>query len=268
MAVPEEEILKVNIDIPSAGILVLGLIAKLKPYYAAMVALPGIPHDSIYELEGYARAMIHAHTQAGWAGTPIPPITMLIERGTEGRDLLKKSADYHAAFGPIDRARLGKVQGGNSHRDLALDLFGLVSLHREAWAAISAKSQFGVELLDELETLAGQIMVTIGERQQVDVSALEASQIRSRAFTLFSNSYDQVQRCIYFLRWGKSDADQLAPSLYGGPTRRSKPDGTTEPAPPAGGGKGGTAPQSATAASTSEGSPNDGTEPGGPYAKG
>ncbi|HEX4334524.1 MAG TPA: hypothetical protein VH062_01350 [Polyangiaceae bacterium] len=41
-----------------------------------------------------------------------------------------------------------------------------------------------------------------------------SSDLRTRAFTLFVNAYDQVRRAVSYLRWDDDDAGTVAPSLY------------------------------------------------------
>lgn len=57
-----------------------------------------------------------------------------------------------------------------------------------------------------------------------EANALE----RQQAYTLFVNAYDQIRRAISFLRWDQGDADEIAPSLFGGKKRRA----ATEAEPP------------------------------------
>ncbi|MFS8069892.1 MAG: hypothetical protein ACMG6S_26300, partial [Byssovorax sp.] len=60
------------------------------------------------------------------------------------------------------------------------------------------------------------------------VTPAEAADRKLRAFTLFTNAYDQVRRGVMYLRWDEGDADSLAPSLYkgrGGPRGASADKG-------------------------------------------
>lgn len=237
-ALAQDDVKRVNLDIPTAGQTVLGVVSQLEPYRGALLALPGVSPKAVDQLESLTRAMVHAHTAWTFASAPVFPIAELIEKGNELRTKLLPAANYYAAYGHIGAGAVKEIKGGVSHRDLAMDLLGLATLLRTAVANADGKALVTVEQIDAVERIGEEIMAALGERQQTNVSATEASQLRDRAFTLFINAYNQVQRGITFVRWDADDAEQLTPSLYGGKGRRKSEKGPISTAPVAGNGQG------------------------------
>lgn len=254
-ALADDDVLKVNLDIPTAGQTVLGVVSQLASHRAALVALPGVSPAAVDQLESLTRAMVHAHTQWTFASAPVFPIAELIAKGTVQRDKLLAAAGFFAAYNAIEIGKLREIGRGKSHRDLAMDLLGLATLIRPSLDKPEVKAAISSAELDATEALGEHIMVALGERQQSNVTASEASQLRDRAFTLFIGAYDQVQRGMAFLRWQTDDADVFTPSLFGGKRRRGT-DKSPDAPKPVGGEGGKDAPV---------GGNTGGTEPNGPF---
>lgn len=266
-ALEDDDIKKVNLDIPTAGQTVLGVVAQLKPHREALVALPGVSPKAVDELETRTRAMVHAHTQWTFASAPTFPIAELVEKATPCRDKLIAAAGYFVAYGKIEAGKVSELRRGTSHRTLATDLLGLAMLLRPVVASVEGKTLVTVDQLDEAETLGEQILAALGERQQSTVTASEATQMRDRAFTLFINAYDQVQRGMSFVRWAAGDADALTPSLYGGKGRRKADKAPDSNAPVVGNGQGGVSNGTGGGKDVPVGG-SGGTDPGGPFVNG
>ncbi len=265
-ALEVDDVKKVNLDIPTAGQTVLGVVSQLKPYRESLLALPGVSPAAVDQLESRTRAMVHAHTQWTFASAPTFPIAELVEAALPRRDKLIAAAQYLAAYGQVDAGKLGELGKSTSHRNLAMDLLGLAVLLRPVIAKFEGKTLVTTEQLDEAEGLGEQIMAALGERQQTSVTATEAAQMRDRAFTLFINAYDQVQRGISYVRWSTGDADTLTPSLYGGKGRRKAEKGPDSTAPVVGNGQGAIGNGGSNGKDVPVGGPVvGGADPGGPF---
>jgi hypothetical protein len=124
-----------------------------------------------------------------------------------------------AAHGLLRESQVADLRGGRGHRSVADGLVGLAHLFRDNWDAVSAKSAVTVEHLARADELGVQLLEAIGGR------ALARKRDKSddaglRALTLLVQVYEQVRGAVVYVRWNEKDADEIAPSLYGGRARR------------------------------------------------
>ena len=82
--------------------------------------------------------------------------------------------------------------------------------------------------------LGPALLAALGARTRTDraTAAADARDLRTRAFTLFENAYDQCRRAVNYLRWNHGDVESYTPVLR--PRVRSPRAGaatTTERAP-------------------------------------
>ena len=80
------------------------------------------------------------------------------------------------------------------------------------WPAIESSTGYTMAQLEQAEGLANQLITAAAVREQGE--PLPTANIRLRAFTLLSETYDDVRRMVAFLRWKKGDADRIAPSWH------------------------------------------------------
>ncbi len=80
-----------------------------------------------------------------------------------------------------------------------------------------------------------KLITAIGEREQAPAVLAAATRLRQKAFTLALNTYGELRRGVIYLRYREGDADQIAPSLYGGRTRRRGEEDEAPAAPPSAG---------------------------------
>jgi hypothetical protein len=222
-AVPDADLVTINIDIPAAVATVYGALPGIVALRPQMTSLPRFDLARIDKIEPYAGALAHAHTLYQAASTPPQPIEQLSSAGTALRQILLSDASALATRGFVNADRLKLVRGSTGYLDLAFDLTTLVSLMREHWSVISSKTAVQVAELDRAELLAEQITAAVGRRDQASLDIADTSKNRQRAFTLFVNAYDEARRAITFLRWADGDADHIAPSLYAGRVSRRRP---------------------------------------------
>ncbi len=91
------------------------------------------------------------------------------------------------------------------------------------WPQIQGKSCVSEQELRRAQSIAEALLAYLGSREQSPEAKAAASEVRDRAFTLLADNYDIARRVVTYLRWNDGDADQIAPSLYGG-KRRSRRD--------------------------------------------
>jgi len=215
-ALPEREVLGINIDLPQAVTTALGALKKIAAQREAIVrALPEIDIGQLDKLETYALAAGHAH--ATWmAASTVPPMKELAGQAVRLRQLLCSDAVALANRGLLDSRRLRGLKGPQGHRNLAFDLLALAALLRERWPELRGKTALELSELDAAGVLAEQLIVCMNARKQPAPLLAAAAEQRRRAFTLFVSAYDEARRAISFLRWKHGDADSIAPSLYAG----------------------------------------------------
>jgi len=231
-AIRDEELLPVNVDVPSAVATAVGVLPKVMAYRADAAQLPKYDVKCFDELQLHTFAVGHAHTKFLVASAPPEVLAALNERGVALRDTMYTDATALAHRGLISGERIAGFKANVGYKNIAFDLLGLSELLRENWVAINGKTAIQMSELDEAERLGQQLMDAVGNKEQAPARIARAQAQRQRNFTLFSRSYDQVRRAISFLRWDNDDLDQICPSLYagrGGSRRKEAP--TPDPTP-------------------------------------
>jgi hypothetical protein len=117
----------------------------------------------------------------------------------------------------------------NSHKNLAYGVGALVSLLRENWTKISARTALTLEELDEAQQLSQRMAVSVVVRERGPNALGKSALVRKQTFTLLFRTYDELRRAFAFLRWKEKDADDFCPSLYvnqrARPYQRKKEEG-------------------------------------------
>jgi hypothetical protein len=232
-AVPESELLHLNLDIPSAVATVLGALPEIQELHDEMAGLSGFDIARISRLRTYAWALGHAHAMHRAAIAPPDSVAELAERAADLREILHADATALAKRGHLEEASVAKLKSGLGYKNLAIDLVGLVGLFRDHWDGISSKTAVEPAELEEAGQLAQRLITTVGLREQAPAVIEAASLTRQKAFTLLAKAYDDARRAVTFLRWHEGDVDSIAPSLYAGRGGRKKAATLATPAPQA-----------------------------------
>jgi hypothetical protein len=215
-AVPESELLTINLDIPSAVATALGACRALAPLREQVMGLHDFDLTHFDKLETYALALWQAHSSYVAASTPVSPIPELAGRAAAAREQLLSDTGALAKRGLVDGARLEELRGAVGYKNVAVDIGLLVTLLRARWSVISGKTALTSDELDAAEALADELITTLGQREQAPRVVATAANSRTRAFSLLVKTYDQVRRAINYLRWNERDLESIAPSLYAG----------------------------------------------------
>jgi hypothetical protein len=224
-AISEDELMPVNLDVPSAVATAIGALPKILAYREEAAMLHGFDISHFDRLQLYTFAVGHAHARFLAASAPPEALASLTESGTKLRDTMHSDAVALAHRGLVNGDRVAEFKGSVGYKNLAFDLLGLAALLRESWDKIVSRTAIQLR-----ELLGRQLMDAVGAREQAPAMVAHAQAQRQRNFTLFSRSYDQVRRAILYLRWDKEDIDQVCPSLYagrGGSRRKETPAPTT-----------------------------------------
>jgi hypothetical protein len=226
----------VNLDIPTAVTTALGIapeVASLKDRIAK--ECPLFDTDPILNLDAYAMALSHAHTLFLMASQPSDELAPLVEEGTKLRETLLRDASALVQRQLLNGQQIKDLKGPVGYKNLAFDLQILATLFGENMTNVQGKCATQPAEVHRANEIAASVLRTVGMREQGPASIAATSDIRARAFTLFSNAYDQVMRVVSYLRWNEDDVDSIVPSLYAGRGGRKKgtelPPTVPQPAP-------------------------------------
>lgn len=250
-AVPERDLVPVNLDVPSAVATALGSLPEILQRRDEVAALKGVDMAKFDKIRDYAFAVAHAHSEYRAAVGPSDTIGTLSEEVAELREQLFLDAQGLGRRGLLDASRVEKLRSGVGHKNIAFDVVGLVSLFRERAQELAGKTAVTVQELDHAAELAQKLVTAVGLKEQSPAGVTAAALLRQQAFTLFTQAYDEARRAIAFLRWHTGDGDTIAPSLWAGRGGRkpAEPD-TTAPIVAATPTDGTTKPSAGTVAST------------------
>jgi hypothetical protein len=226
LAVPDESLLVINLDIPAIVSTGLGVLPEVRVFDADIRKMHDFDLSAYEKLEDYALALHHANVLYLAASTPPEALKDLIDRATTARELLLTDIASFIAHGHIAPRRPGELDRSLGHRGIAVDVGRLTEIVREAWPKLQGKTSLTFPKLVEFETLSAQLVDALGLKEQGEALVVEVAARRQRIFTLFVRAYDEVRRGVSFLRWRKGDVDDIIPSLYSGRAgrRRSEPD--------------------------------------------
>ena len=219
-AIPSERLETIRVDLEVALVLALGVAPKAKVFQEEARTLLGESFATPFDrLVPAARACGAAHAQH-----------LVSLNGAEVADMVATLGDKRTvllleATSLVNKKRmpgslLGELAGGTGHRAMAFDVLQLTSAFRKEWAAVEAHTPVTQLELDQAEALANAVMTTLGENGQADSGSSPTAELRRRAYTHFVQTYSEVRRAITYLRWEEGDADEIAPSLFGGRTSR------------------------------------------------
>ncbi len=233
LAVPENELLPITVDIVSSTTTVLGTLPEIKAMRPQIAeAWRNFDFTRFDKLEDYALALTHANYIYLGSAKPKRPLTELGSELSALRDRLLADAWCLANHGLINPERLKGCKASKSYRAIATDVLTIGGVFRDRWRDLAGKTPVTPEFLESAGKKALALMAAIGEKKQAPAMMVEAAQVRKRAYTLFMSAYEEVRRAIVYLRGKFGDADQIAPSLYRGRGgRRRLDDEATELSP-------------------------------------
>ena len=231
-AVPSNEIIQVNLDVPSAVTTILGVLPEVRVIREQIAKLPDFDMAAFDKLEDYTLALSFAH--ASWVFVTSPPddLEVLSREASELRERLEADVRALSLHGFMDGSPLEKLKGANGYKNVAVDLQGLAKALHAGPALVQGKCGTKVEDLELALQYATRLMRVVGLREQGPAVLAAATEQRMRAFTLTMRTYEETRRAVAYLRARHGDADTIAPSLYTGKGRRkSEPEPAEAPIP-------------------------------------
>lgn len=216
----DDEIMRVNLDVPTCIATGLASVRKLRPLHAEIAEIEQVDMTRIEELEHYTLALLYAHASHITQVDDLDELQHAVAQARQMRGLLRGELDNLARHGVLKPTGLTRRSNERSHCQLALELLGLSSILRKAWPALAGKSPVELSQLDQAEALARRILRAPGSDRRKQ--RRETTEMRARAFTLFVRAYDEARRAVTFLRWHSNDAATIVPSLYAARRRRRR----------------------------------------------
>jgi hypothetical protein len=230
MAIPVDDLIQVNVDIVNAATIVLGNLPEIRALRADIVkAVSDFKVDAIDRLEELTLALYESHGRYFIATKPRGELAQAIEEGTKLRQVLLADTSALTTCGLIDQAKFSELLRTVGHKNLAMDLNILYQVLKESWPAIQGKCALTMDEIEHAMRLSQRIMRLVGLRDEGNEGVAEASDVRTRCFTLFVNAYDEVQRGVACVRWHHGDTNKIAPPLYPGRSARRQNAGGTDP---------------------------------------
>jgi hypothetical protein len=217
LAIPEKELLPVNLDIPRAagrGSLAAERIAPLLP---ELSLLAGFDIDRVARLDVYALALLHAHDLVIEVGVDKATLPALLELALPLREDMLRSSELLAHFGVVPAERVAAIRSGQGHADSADDLIALGRLFDEIWERVAGRTMVTREMVDQAPKLGAALHKALAQREVEESPLVPSSDrryVQAQAFTLFARVYHQALRGVTYLRWNEGDAHCFVPSLY------------------------------------------------------
>lgn len=222
-AIADEDLVPINVDVPSACVTALGAADRLDAIGAEMVRLHDFDRNALHKLRVYGLAALYANAVAtDDSGENL--VAVLLEEATPLRVNLLIAAEALAHRGLLPAQRVAEIRAGQGHLDTADDLIALSALFAGAWNEVKDKTAVTREEVDRAGIVGSQLHFAVGARVVADggrTKTGESQRSRQRAFTLLARAYDECRRAATYLRWHAGDADAYAPSIYGKRKRRS-----------------------------------------------
>jgi hypothetical protein len=215
-ALRPEEVLPVNVDIPTAASIALGAHERMLELRPAIVEhLHSHAVELLDELPTYALAAWYAHLISLPAADNGDRARKLMEEAVPLRESLLVAAEALAHRGLLDPGRVADIRAGQGNIDRASDLVGLADLFLQAWPQIAQKTAVDRAEVERAAALGPELLAALGSRGLAEKqrSSPETRDLRARAFTLLLNAYEECARAVTYLRWHEDDAEAFAPTL-------------------------------------------------------
>lgn len=213
-AISPEQLIRVDVDVPVVVQTVSAKIARIRALRSAVASsLADFDMRCFDRLDLYLRSLHYAHWLYQSTRVSFDRLREWLDEWPTLHEQLVAEASRLLRANVLDRSSFdaccdackpcAKLAGAQRLRCL-FDL---------NWAQIEGSTNLRWEQLAHAEVLAE--LASIAHRHGNEPAKIEGilSSNRQRAFTLFSNNYDQVRRAAQFVRWNQGDADAIAPPL-------------------------------------------------------
>lgn len=223
-ALPSDQFVQLNVDVQFATRTILGSLPEMRTLRERMIKeLPAFDVAAFDKLEDYAQALKFAQSGFQIATQPPDDLEALVETGGKLHDRMLADAKALGQYGLFDVKQLDKLKGGNGFNNLAEDLELLSRAMTSAWETIKGKALTPFEDVQTASRIGLRLTRIVGLREQGPARLAAATELRLRAFTLVSRTYEEAREAIGYLRRREGDLENIAPTLYPGKSRRKAP---------------------------------------------
>jgi len=231
---PVQRVKRVNLDVPSAVVMVLGIAPRLLIYREDIVQeFRSFDVTRFDRLEHYTMALSHTHALYVTAGIPPEVPRHLYDKGYKLRDTLHTDATVLIGRGLINPAALRGYRGLVGYENVAGELQLICQVLKVNWSEIHDKCATSLSELEHALRIAGRLLRITKQRKKLPEFIARAADQRNRCFTLFIDTYSEARWAVQYLRRHEGDADGIAPPLYSGRAKakkHTKQEPTSEPA--------------------------------------
>lgn len=216
-AVPDDLLVKVNVDIPHAAATGMGAAEGLQGLLPDLCRLPDYDARPVRVIGTYAGAALHAHLLAM---EPIPRDTRLpamLQEAARLRGDLRIVAEALGRFDLLSADHVAALRIGRSRVQLANGLCALATIFDQKWSELESRVPITRAMVDRAASLGADLHAALGKGRLISAVERDGSdrrRTRVRAFTLFVRAYEHCRRGVAFLRCVHGDVDQYVPSLY------------------------------------------------------
>jgi hypothetical protein len=232
-AVAETDLSKIVVDVMTVVPRVLGKLPKLRELRPSILEeMPKLDITKFDKLEMYTLALFRAQTALAFATKDDHGLPERAERLVKVRELWLAELTVLRTRGFVSGEPSGLL-GPNGYKNVAFDVTACAQFIRSNWSAMAGKSNITMAEVEEVEKLADYVTAMVQLRLESGDAAQRATLLRNKAFTLFLEAYEVARRAATAIRWDEGDAEDFAPSLYSGRTKKRELRGA-EPTAPAG----------------------------------
>ncbi|HEU4404110.1 MAG TPA: hypothetical protein VFS43_02280 [Polyangiaceae bacterium] len=228
-ALPAAEVRRITVHVPSACMLALGALPRMRALRDAMAAaFTDPPLAALDKLEDYAHAAYLSHARVLPRDAGETNVRALLNEAGPLRERLLAMAGALVAFGIFDAKQVATIRQGTGHLDTAGDLAALGLMFVDAWPTIGPKKLLERAEAERAIELGKRLLGALGRRNEGTDGAGdpdEAEEQLAKAYELFRRAYEWCRAAILYLRRDVGDGDQIAP-----PLARSRRRGRSAPA--------------------------------------
>lgn len=216
-ALSPDDLYPINLDVMACVNTAAGVIPEIKNLRAQIVQdLPGFNIERFDNLHRYAMAAAYAHTMHLTATGPQDDLRPMLEEAVRLREVLLNDATALVTRGLVNGEVLKNLKGAVGYKNIQLDLQMLVNVFKANWASIQGKCAATAAELARGEKLVTWLIEVVGLREQGPAEVQKSADMRLRAFTLFTRTYDEARRAVGYIRWKEGDVDDIIPSFWAG----------------------------------------------------
>lgn len=225
MALPEKDVRRVNLDVPSVVTKALGVLPGLTRLRSEFERVfRDFDWSLVERLEDYVWALFHADALFRVTRVAASDEEGLLAEGKQLRAVLLsclKACEQRGLVNPERRARLELRTGFLA---VSTHLSVLVSIFTSEPHLMTRQKLVVESDLERASELAVGLLEVAGRQRFRRDGVKQASEVRARAFTLVMRTYERIRLAVQFMRYERGDAHKLAPTLFGKrkPRKRSE----------------------------------------------